>query len=380
MGSCRPTAPARRHQSLFGRGPHPPRASGAQWRKHLRCPCAALRQTAHADLVRRELRGARCQRRCARNRRSTSCFRAPSASRVLYHGAGASTRHLRQPWPHPRTGLHALPCARAVRLPPFPLKTRALNPKPPSLKPQTPTQNHKLNRKPQTANPKPQTPNPKPQTPACGQVRTLCRALVPRNCSVSICSQDRGHSIAHLRRSCRQLFAGWQGARARAGAGVLIANMYMGSEAKGGIGSTFEMGHFAIIAAYARTGAASADAGVDQRGRPLSGVREGGDSGVQVGGRSAEERGEEMVLVMDVWAQACDAYWVPLRKVRMFDGVTLGASLEGGNVCMEDFEFPVGRSSGLCCAQMLSAPASQHLTTTTACIAYACYCGVCDGS
>jgi hypothetical protein len=24
---------------------------------------------------------------------------------------------------------------------------------------------------------------------------------------------------------------------------------------------------------------------------------------------------EEMVLVMDVWAQACDAYWVPLSKV-----------------------------------------------------------------
>ena len=31
---------------------------------------------------------------------------------------------------------------------------------------------------------------------------------------------------------------------------VMIANMYMGAELKGGIGSVFDMGHFVILAAY----------------------------------------------------------------------------------------------------------------------------------
>jgi hypothetical protein len=53
------------------------------------------------------------------------------------------------------------------------------------------------------------------------------------------------------------------------------------------------MGHFAIIAAYSS-------------GSP-SGHTPSLSSSSPVGR-------EEMVLVMDVWTQACDAYWVPLER------------------------------------------------------------------
>ena len=60
----------------------------------------------------------------------------------------------------------------------------------------------------------------------------------------------------------------------------------------------FEMGHFAIIAAYTSGSALEpSDPLASAAADPRTSVGQG-----------------EMVLVMDVWMQACDAYWVPLEK------------------------------------------------------------------
>ena len=137
------------------------------------------------------------------------------------------------------------------------------------------------------------------------QVGELCLGLVGVAGRVLVCSQDTGHSLADFRRACvQQLGSG----------GVIIANMYMGDEAKGGIGSVFEMGHFALIAAFAPGTALSAweDA---PRASTGPGRRRRG-SAASASGESREVVQEDAVLVMDVWAQACDAYWVPLGKVR----------------------------------------------------------------
>jgi hypothetical protein len=118
--------------------------------------------------------------------------------------------------------------------------------------------------------------------------------------------------------------------------------MYMGAECKNGLGSRFDMGHFALIAAYTAGSRAipmpacsthiescsthiESDAclGLPMPQRKRRGVRGGGAVTVGAGGDGGEE-GEkegtggqqaEMCLVMDVWAQASDAYWVPLEKV-----------------------------------------------------------------
>lgn len=137
------------------------------------------------------------------------------------------------------------------------------------------------------------------------QVGELCLGLVGVAGRVLVCSQDTGHSLADLRHACvQQLGSG----------GFIIANMYMGDEARGGIGSVFEMGHFALIAAFAPGTALSAweDA---PRASTRSCRRRRGNAG-SASGESREVVQEDAVLVMDVWAQACDAYWVPLGKVR----------------------------------------------------------------
>ena len=137
------------------------------------------------------------------------------------------------------------------------------------------------------------------------QVGELCLGLVGVAGRVLVCSQDTGHSLSDFRRACvQQLGRG----------GVIIANMYMGDEAKGGIGSVFEMGHFALIAAFVPGTALSAWAGAPRAStRPCR--RRRGNAG-SASGESREVVQEDAVLVMDVWAQACDAYWVPLGKVR----------------------------------------------------------------
>jgi hypothetical protein len=165
---------------------------------------------------------------------------------------------------------------------------------------------------------------------SCSQVAKLCSVLVGPDVDVSIYSCDKGHTLADLRRSCRVHLS----AR-RAGTSVIIANMYMGAECKNGLGSRFDMGHFALIAAYTRGSRAipvpasnthiESDAclGLPMPQRKRRGVRGCGAVTVGAGGDGGEE-GEkegtgghqaEMCLVMDVWAQASDAYWVPLEKV-----------------------------------------------------------------
>ena len=172
---------------------------------------------------------------------------------------------------------------------------------------------------------------------SCSQVAKLCSVLVGPDVDVSIYSCDKGHTLADLRRSCRVHLS----AR-RAGTSVIIANMYMGAECKNGLGSRFDMGHFALIAAYtagsrgipmracsthieSRESDACSDAclALPMPQRKRRGVRGGGAVTVGAGGDGGEE-GEkegtggqqaEMCLVMDVWAQASDAYWVPLEKV-----------------------------------------------------------------
>ena len=187
--------------------------------------------------------------------------------------------------------------------------------------------------------------------------------LVGPDVDVSIYSCDKGHTLADLRRSCRVHLSG-----RRAGTSVMIGNMYMGAESRNGLGSQFDMGHFALIAAYTpgshtrgshtrgshtlgsraiRMGAstsnieleASTSPGIESEpclaipmpNRKRRGVRGGAAVNVGAGGDGGEE-GEkegaggqqgagglpsqgEMCLVMDVWASASDAYWVPLEKV-----------------------------------------------------------------
>jgi len=78
------------------------------------------------------------------------------------------------------------------------------------------------------------------------------------------------------------------------------------------IGQVFEMGHFAIIAAYASAGASSPTH--SPYALPAESVprRRGRRGSLERAGREDEEG--EMVLVMDVWTQACDAYWVPVKR------------------------------------------------------------------
>ena len=132
-----------------------------------------------------------------------------------------------------------------------------------------------------------------------------------------------------------------------------------------GTQQVFDMGHFAIIAAYvpASRPAASTATSCPSHSSPLSAAgtmptrradanreaddtaealachsspvprvpvrkpravrraaaagagQAGGEDGNDGGGGGGGVDGEEMCLVMDVWAQACDAYWVPLDKV-----------------------------------------------------------------
>jgi hypothetical protein len=67
------------------------------------------------------------------------------------------------------------------------------------------------------------------------QVAALCKALSAGAGEVSTYTCDHGHTICHLRHACRTRLASSAGASLS----VIIANMYMGDVAKGGLGSVF---------------------------------------------------------------------------------------------------------------------------------------------